>query len=534
MKRANLLHILFGTLLFVSVQGCIKDEILIKDPGKFTRPINIGAPIGQIDISAKDLLEKIDSTSFFEIDDDGLIHFRLDTSFTAEWTDLISFEDMSLIQQYDINPTTKIVKSFVDTIVVNFDRTQRFDSLFLKTADLHLSITTPNGLTGSYMVSFPEIFDSNGDSVVLNAALGANANETFDLANGKMVLGNKNGKSYFLIRTTVDVNEVANLPGNTNLELQMNMQNFVPEVVFGYFGKVEAIHTEQDLEFNFFDAFDFSEMVEFKDIAMDITINNYFGVPLGLYIDTLVFENTTKNTTLPVTINGDSIIIDASPQYQVPITPSVNNLVINSENSNLIDGINLGPNRIYYEVTGYVNPQGEPETPNFINTSTKIEADASVDIPFWFKTSLYERTDPIKLDFVDLIGDSSRLDYLEEIDLYLTFENGFPFNISAQIYMADENDTYIDSVFEVTPLPLFWKSGTIDENGLVTSPSTTLVDIQILQEKAHKLYQQKATKLIIKSRVSTGNAASPEFVKLLDEYSLHAKLSLEVISGDIN
>ncbi|MCK9205750.1 MAG: hypothetical protein M0P66_01435, partial [Salinivirgaceae bacterium] len=172
-------------IFFAGLQACLKDEIVIKDPMKFTRPLNLAAPIAKIQVSAQDLLEKIDTSSFFFIDNDGLIHFQIDTSFSAEWTDLIEFDDMSLTQSYDINPNKKVVKEFTDTIVINLDRSQRFDSLFLNNALLDLSVTTPNGLTGNYSISFPELFDDAGQMVVFNGSLGTPATESIDLKNGK-------------------------------------------------------------------------------------------------------------------------------------------------------------------------------------------------------------------------------------------------------------------------------------------------------------------------------------------------------------
>ncbi|OFX56947.1 MAG: hypothetical protein A2W84_01275 [Bacteroidetes bacterium GWC2_40_13] len=519
-------------IFFAGLQACLKDEIVIKDPMKFTRPLNLAAPIAKIQVSAQDLLEKIDTSSFFFIDNDGLIHFQMDTSFSAEWTDLIEFDDMSLTQSYDINPNKKVVKEFTDTIVINLDRSQRFDSLFLNNALLDLSVTTPNGLTGNYSISFPELFDDAGQMVVFNGPLGTPATESIDLKNGKMILSNEDGKSFFRITTVANVDVPTTPPTGTNMDVTMNMRNFEPEVVFGYFGKREVINQTQEMDFDFFNNFDFTELVQFKDIRMDVTINNYFGVPIGVYIDTLLFENTVKQEVVPVSIDGDSVMVDAA-QYANPVIPSINLLSINAGNSNLIDGINIGPDHIMVEVTGFVNPH-EDDSVNFVNTSTKLEASAMIDIPFWFKTSMYERTDTISLDFVKLIGDSARLDYLEEIDLYFTFENWFPFNISAQFYLAQDNGTIVDSIFEDTEPTMFWKSGVIDNSGVVTSPSTTHVDIQMLHDKAVNIYRNEVKKLFIKSRLSTGDAENPDFVKLLESYELKAKLSLEVKSGEIS
>jgi len=521
-------------LLAFALAGCTKEDVVLKDPQNYNRPLNLAAPLVNIHVGAKDLLEKIDTSAFLQIDDQGLLHLRYDTIFSAEWDDLIKFDDLSYSKNYDISPFQNVPMpfTFIDTVVANKDATQRFDSLTIEQAMMSLSLVCPSGLTGSYEITIPEILRSNGLPVVFKGALGSVITENEDISNGRIKFSNEPGKSYFKLVIKVNVDAPRVPPANTNLKITVSIVDLLPKTLFGYFGQVEVFNKQQDISIDFFKKMNMSEMIQLKEISVDISIDNYFGVPLKLFLDSLLFTNENTGQAVDVNINnGDnSIFIDAAT-YAEPIVPSTNKLSINSQNSNLVDGINIGPTNIYLEATTKSNPNGET-VENFVETSTKIKGNISIDIPFWFKTKLYARTDTMDFDFGDMI-DSTQIDYLEELNMYFKFNNGFPFNIEAQAFFVDGYYNKVDSIFPVDGGELIWKSGIIDANGIVTSPSKTDVTISINHEKAKKLFDQEVKFIFIESRVSTGLLGSPEFVKLLDRYAIDASISVEVKSGEI-
>ncbi len=529
--RNNFLYKALAIILLTgTIVSCIKEDVVLKDPQKYTRPLNFAGPVANVHFGAKDLLEKIDSTSFFQIDDEGLIHFRYDTAFSAEWTDLIKFDDLSLSVNYDIKPAKAAAPIFfTDTIVANLDPNQRFDSLTIEEAQLSLSIVVPTGFTGTWDVEFPEILTATGQTAKFSGNLNVNDSSSIPLDGGKMIFLNEAGKSFFTIVTTVNVTNMNGNPANTDLGVTVTMGNLLPKIVFGYFGEIDVFNQKQELQIDFFQTMNITDAIEFREIAMEVSIDNYFGIPLGLYFDSLLFTNELTNETVDVEFNNGANSIEIAPAtYAEPVVPSSNSLLINSENSNLIEGINIGPTKIYAEVTGKVNPNGN-EGQNFVNTDTKIEGSISIDIPFWFKSSLYERTDIIAFNFTEML-DSSTIDYLDSLNLFFVFTNGFPFNIEAQAYFVNDAAEKVDSLFPVDGGQLIWKSGVLDNNGKVTSPGITNVTIHITHDQAKNMYDNKVTFIHLESKVSTGGT---DFVKLLDSYAVDIELSGELVSGEI-
>ncbi|MFA6400940.1 MAG: hypothetical protein WCX31_04845 [Salinivirgaceae bacterium] len=529
--RNNFLYKAVAILLLTgSIMSCMQEDVVLKDPQKYTRPLNFAGPVANIHFGAKDLLEKIDSTSFFQIDEEGLIHFRYDTAFSAEWEDLIKFDDLTLSVNYDIKPAKAAVPVvFTDTIVANLDPTQQFDSLTIEEALLSLSIVVPTGFTGTWDIEFPEILIATGEAAKFSGNLNVNHSSSIDLTGGKMLFLNENGKSFFTIITTVNVTNMNGNPANTDLGVTVTMGNLLPKTMFGYFGEIDVFKQQQELQIDFFQNMNISDAIQFKDIKLEVSVDNYFGIPLGLFFDSLLFTNELSGESVDVAFNSGANSIEIAPAtYSDPVIPSHDTLMVNSTNSNLIDGINIGPTKIYAEVTGKVNPNGN-EGQNFVNTDTKIEGGISIDIPFWFKSSLYERTDIIDFDFAKML-DSTEIDYLDSVNLFFVFTNGFPFNIKAQVYFVNSAAEKVDSLFPVDGGEIIWKTGDLDNSGKVTSPGITNVTIHITHDQAKNMYDNNVKFIHLNSKVSTGGT---DFVKLFDSYTIDINLSGELVSGEI-
>ncbi len=533
---------LHKTLILLSflwlASGCFEDGVELTDPHKYDRALNLDGPVGDISLSTSTLLEQLGSDAFLLVDDEGLLHVQVDTSITASWEDVISINDLTTTRTYDINPNKKApVGPFYDTIVVNIfslgEDNQRFDRMLVESGQLGLAVNLPNNFEGSYTITIPEITNISGDPVVLPTRNFNDASpiEPIDIANDSILFKNADGKSFITIVTEVDVTNVSGSPANTEMTVDVTITGFKPAYIEGYFGKMNVLEQTREQRFDFFRDFNFAEMVQFQEISLELNIDNYFGIPLALNIDSMVFENTESGQLEHITIDGNSIEVDRAIS---PDQPSSNQLLINNTNSNLIDGINLGPDRVYMAFVGQTNPNGETADPNFISTTTQVSADILIDVPFWFKTSLYERTDTLSFDVAGLFEDSTQVDMVESIGLYLSFENGFPFNIQAQFIMVNDNGYVIDSLFNQDGGIFIWESGQLDAQGKVTAPTKTDITISIDNALAKKLYKYESSRILIRSRLSTGDKDNPDFVRLYDYYSIKGSLKFEVKSSDLS
>lgn len=538
MKSVKLTSIIISLGIVVLLSGCLKDEIVLTDPQNFNRPLNLAAPVFNAHFSAKDLLDKIGSDSIDMIftDSEGLLHAKIDTTFSKSYDDIIEFDEIMFINFYTIPLLKKSTKAqipflFRDTIPASVKDDQRFDSLTMKTAQImDIVVTAPPGFTGEYTITFPEIILPNGTVLVMKGDIGGDPSGTTDLTGSTFHFfqDTKNNKSSFEM-VIEGYTELSGVPGGTQLEVSTVIKDFRPDIVWGYFGEVNIIDISEEMDFDFFTDFNFTDMIQFKSVDLKLKAENYFGIPISVLIDSMVFKDTVKG--IEVDIDKTALHVNAATLASPPISAT------DSITIPIAEAINIAPNKMVFKILGAINYDGNPATDkNFLINDGEADLNATLEVlvPFWFQTKNYERTDTISFN-VREIADSTSIDYLDELNLYFDFDNGFPFNIYAQAYFADSLGNLVDSLFEGDQL--IWKSPTIGTDGKAIGVENTQVNIQLLHDQVKDLYDNYASQIFIVSHVQTGGLAgspdTPEFVKLFDSYTIDMSMSFEVKSNEI-
>jgi hypothetical protein len=523
--------------MLVLFPGCMNEDIVLEDPS-FNRPVSIAAPLFNAHFAAIDIIDRIAENDYIDINENGLVCARLDTVVSVSYDDVIKIDNFSYKTSYDLNPylkATNISYHFTDTIQSELETDKRLDSIVVNSGVLELYVKTPDGFSGSWKITFPDIITSNGDAVSFAGTFDGSKGTVIDLDNSTMKFFiDKEGVSSIRMITDIDVSVTGGLT-DTEFAILVDVNDVEPYSVFGYFG-TETIKVVQDeITIDFFDDENFSDMLTFKDINFSLVTTNRFGVPLALSLDTVLFTKETTGEELFLNIPDNNTIKLSSAVYDAEndtVYPVSDSLVLDKDNSNIVDAVNLGPDKMYYYVSGIVNPDGDAGDQNFIinDGNNEFNAEARITIPFWFKTEKYERTDTIDFNFRDIIDDSTTIDRIKEVNLYFSFDNGFPFSIFSQAYVVDENFNVIDSLFDSTKQ--LWKSPPIDSDDRATGTEHTDVDILLDNEKIEKFYYGDAMNIILYSLVNTGDSDSPEFVKLYSDYVIDIHMAFDMVSNE--
>lgn len=528
MIKQFILNIIVTVLLAAAFFACKQEDVVLRDPQKFSRPLNFAAPVIKGHFNALDLIERMDTTQYLLVDDEGLIHFKIEQDFSNNWNDLIEYDSPTLDASYNM-PSFQgqaISISYVDSIKLNTLDSMYFDSLYIKTAMLSFGVTVPSGYTGNYSIKFPGLVKANGDTVVINKNFNDTQINEQDLSGAKLLFVHGGVGSYYTIETTINVTGTNN-PSNQNFVLHNEIKNLNPGFIFGYFGTVDAIKYEQNISLNFFESIGFVDLVQFKGISIELFIENYIGVPLAISIDSLVFSNSSSGEIVPLIMDDNTIKLE-NATFSNQIIPTSNTFHFDYTNCNLDDAINIWADEMYIKLGSITNPDRDKSILNFISTDINLEAGAVIDIPFWFKTSNYSRTDTLFFDVVETIGETE-VDYLEKLTLSFEFDNGFPLEINAQIYMATDQGQIIDSLFSDGE-QLIWDSPEMDIEGKAIGAANTKVDIILDRDQVNRLRQNKSEKILIQSRIKTGK---DDFIKLFADYTLDMHLGFEIVSGEI-
>ena len=536
MRSFNILMIFISAFL-TTMSSCIEDEIVLEDPGNFNRPLNLAAPVFKAHFMAKDIIERLGDNEYVYVDDEGVITAQVDTSFSTVYDDIVSIDEVTYDKNYDINPllkTSKVYFEYYDTIHTELEEDIRMDSSLISTELMQVRITPPAGFTGDWSLSFPGITDQDGN--VLNF--------TGDLSQPKFIettlndvwikfIKDSENISSFIMKLEVNAN-ANEIPANTNLAVSIKMTDIVPRKLFGYFGHDTISVQEGDIDIDLFKDNDLLDAITFKDMRLLLVTNNGFGIQAGLSLDTVVFSKQSTGEELQLDINGNNTIVINQAEYDSELDTvyaTKDSLMINKDNSNLVDAINMGPDKVHYSVSALVNPNEPEGTDNFIINDGKsnLSGEVKLQLPFWFKVESYERTDTIDFDIKEII-DSSNVDYVDYIHLYFDLENGFPMTLYSQAYVTDANYNVIDSLF--SEKQQVWKSPPVDADGRAQGTTTTEVDVELDHDKINNLYDNNAKMILLETYISTGEEDDPVFIKLYQDYLLNIKMSFDVKSSD--
>ena len=126
---------------------------------------------------------------------------------------------------------------------------------------------------------------------------------------------------------------------------------------------------------------------------------------------------------------------------------------------------------------------------------------------------------------VDTLGfslqESNQSKRIKDGTLNLIVDNGFPFEADIQLYMLDENNQIIDSLFTLGKVA----AATLGSNLIVTDSKKSKLPIHVSQAKVNELYETRYMAVV----VSFSTASNTQHVKIYNNYSFDVQLV-----GDFN
>ena len=179
--------------------------------------------------------------------------------------------------------------------------------------------------------------------------------------------------------------------------------------------------------------------IDLKEASMNININNYIGADAIMMINNLSAIN--GDTEISAMIDGSSYDIQrASLTSNNSIIPT--NTQINIDADEIIE---ILPNKINTSATFYVNPNGSSSQQDFIYPSQSINGQINLEIPLNLIAN--------NLAIIDTTNMTLPNEEEFEIDkIFLTINNGFPFDAEIKLILLDENNLIIDTLLQNTSI----------------------------------------------------------------------------------
>ncbi len=526
-------HAAILSLLIVFV-SCMNDEWMADkydftvrwEPG-FEGPLVFG------NLSIEDMLTKFDTSGYLIEDSTNFLYFIFDTSETVYADDYIDIPDQDFLQvffQSEVDIPGSSLGNIGDTItfieVKNFEweRTgdERLDSVHMKGGEIVIFVTSTIKHTG-ILTMYSDQIELNGEQyrqVIDISDPSGNFSTTvrIPLAGSSVHLDNSNPDTTFLemIFEFDLINSGADILASEIVSITKSFQNLDYQAVYGYVGVYDSLIIDKEvIEFSSMPE-DFIGRIQLADPQIHLKVSNSFGVPFG--IELLDLEARFKDASMtPISLDPDvnPIIIDAPTINQVGES-ILSHTVIDSNNSNINEIASTDLTGLQFSINALGNPTGFMN--NFILDTSHLDVNIEVVIPMHLRAEGLELADTF--DF-EIGGDEGfSRENIKSFMFQLETENGLPLEVSIQVYFMDNNDDYLDSLFNEQNWNIL-PSGVVDDDGKVIMTTYNKVEVPLTESQIDNVFI--AEKIMIKTLVETTDQGTRD-IKFYSTNSLSFKL----------
>jgi len=261
--------------------------------------------------------------------------------------------------------------------------------------------------------------------------------------------------------------------------------------------------------------------IELDSIDLTLTVKNGFNIVAQAKVSKLTGINTrTSNLVdLDFTEKGTTLNINPASGGLYDYVPSEYPLTLTNTNSNLLDFIeNLSDSMIIgYQLK--INPFGNTTAgSDEFFPSSKMELFLDGEFPLAFGANDLTIVDTLKIDKFEA-GTIAPRDAL----LFLDYQNGFPLAADLIIYLLNEDNEVIDSVFANTPI----QSGNYQMDTYATLPYNGSVQFTISPSAFDQLENTEKLLLSVKFN-SDDNAVVKISPDTFFDFKLRTNLQIRV------
>jgi hypothetical protein len=543
---------LFFLFLVISVLffSCIKEEF---DPGKVNQEIvitpTVAAPIGYIHYELNEILNDSIQSWNMIIGEDGLVSLFYESEIMSlQASEIIQFSELNnsgsyrnvsgypldltkirypyALEQYD-------TIQFVLTGPEGPDYTD-IDSIVVDSMDIIMFLSPRYSLEGKMIISSPKtgpgIYKKNiqGDLYPWGAAFPIPMGDEYQMIIVEdciiIPFNDSNGINRVPLIFEMRLRSSRGIvpDGNNILNYNLTIQNLNYSGIYGYLGNINFWIDPQVIPIDFFNSVNGN--FHFEEPRLNFYFENSFGLPLQVLINDFYTTSGNGNRT---DITGNGIPSETNPQFiNYPTLAELgmfayDSLSIDHDESNLSDALDSSPSGITFSMEARTNTVGN-DTDNFILDNSRLNVRAKLILPLYGNTTLINVEDSLILNFDDYFKNPP--EEIKTLALRLNFTNGFPVNISTQIYFADENHSIVDSVFEERHL--IEAGNDTNGDGIVEPLQNDPVEVELDTTQIDNIGNCRY--IIINGRIATDNL--PENYKFYSYYFLDAYIG---VVGDL-
>jgi hypothetical protein len=341
---------------------------------------------------------------------------------------------------------------------------------------------------------------------------------TFDLTG---VLHNTvNTVSTSLSATISPLGSPVTVLNTDSLIIDNTFRDVIPYYAKGYFGQNTYTIGPSTTSFNLFERI-VDGTIQLEDVNFNFNIENPIGMDARLNISNISSINTHSGNVVNLTnsIIGSTININRASESGTTVYPTYSNFPLTTTNSNIKPMIENLPNQFGYSMQIVTNPLGNISGSNdFIYSDRLLKARLNMEIPLSLVANNLTLADTLALNIAPTDGTQN----IHDGTLTLFANNGFPFDAQVQLYLLNDSNVAVDSIFGYANTIV---QAPINASYRAVGQKLTKISIPVSESKMDILYATK--KAVLKIKFNT--AAQPNYIKIYSDYTIDVK-----VVGDFN
>ncbi|PIB36721.1 hypothetical protein BFP72_15595 [Reichenbachiella sp. 5M10] len=492
------------------------------------------APLGNTTYTAGELIEDLQDEQL-EVDTTQAGILSLIYRDTTEFTDvdqIVVIDDNSNEGQIE-SPAEITNASPIEAGDLNFSQNLEFiypiedgeelDSLLYNGGTITITYESTFDVDLEFEMVINDIIDRNtGLPIVLNANVAPNGtgNQSQTLS-GHITETTKNStnENVFtgVFNGTLKIPEGGSVYATDVFQYRIDITDATFETIYGYFGEKNLSIDSQVIEMDFFDELDGD--IKFNNPEVRLTIDNSFGVTMGLELNQIVSTNADGDqVTLSGSITESPQFVNAPDIYSVGSTTS-STIRINNSNSNIGELFSNAPNRLDFAINALSNYSNSNnivpiEDRNFVDQNSSATTIMEIELPLELQISNIARNIDYSLEDIDF----------EEADsLFLRIKtlNRLPLSGTIDLQFLDIDSAVVYQLDQVT----VFNSPEVPSNGKVQDPSENISFVKIYGEGIEALNNEPTLRLLL--NIDSYDAINDTYVKIYADYELEIILGVQ-------
>lgn len=474
-------------------------------------------PLVHSTLTISDMIPDEDD-DLIEVGDDNLISLVYsDRMVSANGSAIFQLPNTQFSTSFSASPPGKTTaQTITRTFSYSTGYDDQLDSIVFNGGMLMAGVSADglaaDGFQASITLSFPGSYNQDGQAFSFTLDAGTNSQKSLA---GYTFPFYSTGSDYNQFDAHFEVTFTGSgTPSNAPYTFQVNLefQGIQLQKMVGTLAPRTLNLGGMGVNIGLFDG-DHEGEIEFVDPKVRLHALNSFGFDIEIQANELLLRKDDAEIDLsgfpsPWTIFG--------PDFSQIGQQAYSGIILDKNNSNVMDGVALQPNTLYSSFIALLNPDQDKA---FVLNDSQLDVEVELELPLQGTATGFSLKDTLELSRNDSISN------VEWIELAVDVTNGLPVELYLQVEFADSLNQVNAILFEGVEDYKLIDPAQTNAQGNVISSERTYTKIMLSEAQTQAFLNSEH--LILSARVSTANLGE-NTVRIYDNQTLEVRIGARV------